>query len=352
MAQLLVARTYQMGYSPLVNDVIQADNGDYLLVGRLIDQNSNSAAFALRVRTDGSIVWENSYSSAFSVFFQSGVQIAADDFVATGSFFYSEMAGDEYLWLVKLDAAGNKLWEKALGSRDEQNDGYDIAATADGGFIVTGLILEKETGATFTWVLKFDAAGGLQWERKYAGGIAYAVAQTADGGYILSGAAHLPESLNSNVYLLRLAANGAKVWERVYPEFEIYIPLDSGITETWEGHFAVAAKSVLMEVDSCGNIVWARQNADLNLNSVARTPDGAYAVGGGLIVNFFDHAYAAVIDQTGEKILWDNTEILYNSGLARILVNRDGNVTGGGFAPLNDNRNLIFLTVFNPVQNL
>ena len=89
MSQLLLARTYQIGYSPLTNGVIQAANGDYVLAGRLFDQNSNSSAFALRVLPDGNTVWENTYSSAFSVFFQSITQIADGSLVATGSFFYS-----------------------------------------------------------------------------------------------------------------------------------------------------------------------------------------------------------------------------------------------------------------------
>ncbi len=352
MSQLLLAQTYQIGNSSMTNGVIQAANGDYVLAGRLFDQNSNSSAFALRVHPNGVPVWENTYSSAFSVFFQAITQIADCSFVATGSFFYSDLSGDEYLWVVKLDASGNKIWEKAFGSKLAQNDGYDIAATADGGFIVTGLSLEKGTDHTLTWVLKFDADGILQWERKYDGGIAYAVTQTEDGGYALSGAHQLPNSFNSNVYILRLDPNGDKVWDRVYTDFEIYVLLDSDITETKNGHFAVVAKSVLMEIDSSGNIIWARQNGDFNLNSVVQTPDGAYAVGGSLIVNFFDHAYVAVINQAGEKILWDNTEILYNSGIAQILVNQGGDVTGGGYAPLNNNQNQIFLAVYNPVENV
>lgn len=352
MSQLLFAQTYQIGYSAMTNSVIQAADGDYVLAGRLFDESSNSSAFALRVHPNGALVWENIYSSAFSVFFKSIVQIADGSFVATGSFFYSGISGDEYIWVVKLDASGNKIWERAFGSKGAQNDGYDIAATSDGGFVVTGLVLEKGSKRAYTWVLKFDANGALQWDRKYDGGIAYSVTQTKDGGYLLSGAHNLPDSFNSNVYLLRLNPNGDKVWERAYPDFEIYVLLDSDAIETKNGHFAVVAKSVLMEVDCCGNIVWAHQNGDFNLNSIVQTPDGAYAVGGSLIINYFDHAYVMVIDQTGNKILWDNTEILYNSGIAQILVNQNGDVAGGGYAPIDVNQYLIFLGIFNPVESL
>lgn len=353
MSQLLLAQTYQIGSSAITNSVIQARNGDYILAGRLFEQNSpNSSAFALRVQPNGMPVWEKTYSSPFTEFFQAITQIADGNFVATGSLFYSGLAGDEYLWVVKLNALGNKIWERAFGSTNAQSDGYDITATADGGFVVTGLFLEKGTNIKFTWVLKFDSNGTLEWDRKYAGGIAFAVTQTKDGGYALSGAHNLPESLNSNVYILRLYPNGDKAWDRVYTDFEVYVLLDSDIIETGTGHFIVVAKSVLLEVDSCGNIIRAHQEGNFSLNSVAQTPDGTYAIGGSLIVNDFDHAYVAVIDQAGDKILWDNTELLYPSGIGQILVDRVGNVVGGGYAPLTDNQSLVFLAIFNPVQAL
>jgi hypothetical protein len=88
------------------------------------------------------------------------------------------------------------------------------------------------------------------------------------------------------------------------------------------------------------------------LNSVVQTRDGSYAIGGTLIVGDFDHAYVAVLDQTGENILWDNTVILYPSGMAQILVNHAGNMTGGGNGPLYDNQGLIRLAIFNPVESL
>lgn len=352
MSQLVLARSYELGYSSITNGTIQSTNGNYILAGRLFDENSKSSAFALRAAGDGNLIWSREYTSQYSDFFQAITQIADGNFIATGSYFYSEFAGDEYLWIVKLNEAGEKIWEKQLGNVNEQTDGYDVTSTADGGFAVTGLIREKDTSNLFTWVLKFDSDGNLQWEKKYSSGVAYSISQTKDLGYILSGYHLLPGGLNSNLYVVRLDPAGNIIWSKIYDEYEIYVLLDSDIKETENGHFIVAAKSVVMEIGACGNIIWSFQNGAFNMSSVLQTPEGNYGLGGSLIVNNVDHAYIAVIDRCGKQILWDNTEILYPSGLTQIFVNQAGYATGGGYVPLNSNQYQSILAIFNPTESV
>lgn len=352
MSQLLLAKSYALDFSSQTRGTIQCTNGDYVLAGRLFDENSKSSAFALRVTGAGIPLWYMEYGSNYSDFFQAITQISDGNFIATGSYFYSELAGDEYLWIVKINEEGEKIWEKQLGNVNEQTDGYDVTATADGGFAVTGFIREKETSNTFTWVLKFDSDGNLQWDKKFSGGVAYSISQTRDCGYILSGYHLLSGGLQSNIYVLRLDPNGNIIWSKIYDEYEIYVLLDSDITETANGHFIVVAKSVVMEIGACGNIIWSFQNGAFDLGSVIQTPEGEYGLGGSLIVGNQEHAYVAVIDRCGRKILWDNTEILYNSVATQIFVNQEGYVTGGGYAPINNNQSQSFLAIFNPAESV
>lgn len=352
MSQLGLAGTFQPGYSAMTTGTIQTAEGDYLLAGRLYDENDQSSGVAIRVNPGGELEWQMTYSSVFSEFFEAVTQIADGNFVATGSFFYSEYSGDEYIWIVKFDSEGNKIWEGAFGGKNQQNDGLAITATSDGGFAVAGLILDLDTDHPSTWVLKFDRDCNLQWDKTYDGGVAFAITQTRNGGYVLSGAHNLTGSLNSNVYVLRLDQNGNKVWERNYPEMEVYVLLESGIIETADGNFVLVAKSVFMKLDPCGNIIWAYQNGDLSLKSIVQMPEGTYAIGGSIIINYFDHAYVAVLGPDGAAVRWDNTEILYNSGVAQVFVNQDGYLTGGGYAPVNENQSLMFLAVYNDVRTI
>ncbi|MFN7708505.1 MAG: hypothetical protein ACK5QE_07580, partial [Sphingobacteriia bacterium] len=116
-------------------------------------------------------------------------------------------------WIVKLDANGNKKWDKTLGGSrwDELNS---LQQTSDGGYILGGWSLsdadiagrksEDSRGDRDYWVVKLDANGNKQWDRTLGGsGIdrLNALQQTADSGYILGGwsasAASFEKSENS-----------------------------------------------------------------------------------------------------------------------------------------------------------
>jgi hypothetical protein len=352
MAQLIFTETLQPGYSSITTATIQASNGDYVQAGRSYDEAIQSSGVAIRVQPNGSVVWERLYSAEYSAFFKSITQIADGSFIATGTYCHSYFRGDQYIWVVKLDAMGNKIWEGTFGRENQQNDGFAVAATLDGGFIVTGRIVDRMCIKPTTWVLKFDKNSNLQWENQYELGIAYAVTQTKDGGYVLSGAHNSNCSIFSSVYILRLNANGHIMWEKIYHEYEIHVLLESGIIETSDGNYALVAKSVIMKVDPSGNVIWTHQANNLDLSSIAQMPDGTYAIGGALMVDDCDHAYAAVLDQKGEEILWDNAEMEYPGGVAQILVTNDGIITGGGSGPVDTDESLMFLASFYPDKKI
>jgi hypothetical protein len=353
MSQLLSVFTYQPDYSQITSSTIQLSDGDYVLAGRAFDSGTNSSAVAIRVHPNGLPVFQKTYSGQYAMFFAAITQIADGTLVATGTKFNSNMAGDEDIWIANIDDTGNIIRERTFGSSGYQNDGYAVAATSDGGFIISGLNLQHgPTSMPTTVVMKFDANFNLQWENQFTGGIAFAIRQTKDGGYILSGAHNISGSLNSNPYALRLDANGNPVWEKYYQDYQIYVLLQSDITETSNGTFAMVAKSVMMEIDANGNLIWATPSNDMSLGTIEQLSDGNFAIGGSLIVNYYDHAYVAVIGSDGKTIIWDNTELLYPSGVAQLLVNSDGFVTAGGYAPLAGDQTLMFLSIYYPAGSI
>jgi len=81
--------------------------------------------------------------------------------------------GSDDFWLIHLTATGTLSWEKCLGgSGDDQANG--LAATLDGGYILTGLTNSTDGDVTGfhtamfdpdVWVAKVNSAGTLQWQR-------------------------------------------------------------------------------------------------------------------------------------------------------------------------------------------
>ena len=106
-------------------------------------------------------------------------------------------AWDGYeLWILKLDSIGNKLWDKTLGG-SSGDDAYSIIQTSDGGYIVAGYsrsndgdISDGNNGSEDYWIVKLDATGNKVWDKTLGGAsedYASSIVQTSNGGYIVAG---------------------------------------------------------------------------------------------------------------------------------------------------------------------
>ena len=98
-------------------------------------------------------------------------------------------------WLLKYDAANQLQWQKTYGGSDDDR-GADLIQTSDGGYAVIGkskssdLDVSENTGFEDFWVAKLDSSGSISWE--YTFGFAgsdspYSIIQTNDNGYLLTG---------------------------------------------------------------------------------------------------------------------------------------------------------------------
>lgn len=132
--------------------------------------------------------------------------------------------------LFSIDAAGQAPaveFNKAFGGTDFEGV-TSMAKTSDGGYVVAGSTSSVDgdlSGAGLNgWqgdcmVMKFSAAGILQWAKVYggfAGEIFNAIKQTADGGFIAAGTTN---SLGGDVttgpggWLVKLTASGVIEWQ-------------------------------------------------------------------------------------------------------------------------------------------
>lgn len=98
-------------------------------------------------------------------------------------------------WVIKLDTAGNLIWQKCFGGSGEEK-AYAIQPTTDGGYIVAGKDSSNDgdittyKGGFDGWVIKLDSAGTLQWQKSFGGTgneVFHAINVNADGTYTLTG---------------------------------------------------------------------------------------------------------------------------------------------------------------------
>jgi hypothetical protein len=107
--------------------------------------------------------------------------------------------------VIKLDLSGNLLWQKSLGGSAE-----DIATcirqTTDGGYVLSGYSSSNDfdvsgnQGVSDYWIVRLDGAGNIIWQKSYGGTdweVAHKIEETTDGGFIVAGQAW---SNNGNVF--------------------------------------------------------------------------------------------------------------------------------------------------------
>lgn len=211
----------------------------------------------------------------------------------------SENHGSSDYWLVKIDGAGDILWEKTFGG-SEYESAYDITGTHDGGFIMAGkknFINGVPTNSDF-WIVKINSAGNMVWENTYGGSsfdIPSNIIRTDDNGFIIAGVTFSDdgdvtgnESNKWAAWIIKINASGTLIWEKTFlisdcinfggmvgtPEDGIIFTAD--ICET-DSDF------IIIRLDSEGEVIWERTYGG-SLNDVPYDITKAYENQGYIIV--------------------------------------------------------------------
>ncbi len=114
---------------------------------------------------------------------------ASNDSDVTGNY------GNNDVWVVRLDAAGGIVWQKCYGGTNNE-EAYRIIQTPDAGFVISGYTSSGDSNVTGNhgsrdfWIFKVDSLGALIWEKCFGGSDqdnGFQISNTADGGFILCG---------------------------------------------------------------------------------------------------------------------------------------------------------------------
>ena len=81
--------------------------------------------------------------------------------------------GDHDFWIVKIDSLGNKTWDKTFGGTEFDSCRQAIV-TADGGYLLVGDtnsslggdITQSGQGGRDYWIVKIDALGNKLWDKR------------------------------------------------------------------------------------------------------------------------------------------------------------------------------------------
>jgi hypothetical protein len=210
-------------------------------------------------------------------------------------------------WIVRVDANGNKVWDKRFGSTFIER-AFSVTKTSDGHYVAVGFVTNYSTplaqddfdgvgggmsGTGDCWVLKFDGNGNKIWDRAL-GGMAEDVGRSVAPG---------PDG---SVVVLCTSGSGPIV----FPEIGI-----SDKTEAPRGNLDYW----VVKLDASGGIVWQKTlggSGEEQARELIATSDGGFLVGGDSKSNIsgektsnsrgFNDYWVVKLDANG-TILWDKT---------------------------------------------
>jgi uncharacterized delta-60 repeat protein len=236
--------------------------------------------FVVKFAPDGSLTWQRIWNgTTIRGLGRPDVAVSAD-----GSVYVTGITADNQndAVLLKFDASGTLLWERAWGGA-ASDEGLAVATASDGSVYITGTATSFGPSSAGLFVVKFDSAGNLVWQRISDGAAGNAVAVAPDGSVYAAGTTPRNQIGNFDMVVLKITAAGSLVWQRTYSAGEVVDP---------RGRMAAGSDgSIVM----AGAIQAAKAGlVDLAGLIVKLTSDGALV---------FDKQFAGKVTETGEGLV-------------------------------------------------
>ncbi|MFI5172346.1 MAG: hypothetical protein ACHQFW_08140 [Chitinophagales bacterium] len=204
-------------YGNDINDrgyaLIETANYAYIMTGAAYHEEVNSNCgwgfhsnlFITKTDNEGNVIWSKEFGDEFD---DAGVAITKcgnNDFIIAGYRDASECS-DVKAYLIRISNAGDVVWEKTYSGLGFANS-TSISPTWDGGFILTGSTNGLDNPSS-VYLYKIDADGNLLWEDYYGSdeesdGGTVAI-ETTDRNFFIAGAGRHEGSVSSDIYYLKV----------------------------------------------------------------------------------------------------------------------------------------------------
>src|SRR5215813_13312921 len=183
--------------------------------------NPSPKIFVVKFAPDGSLSWQRIWNgTTIRGLGRPDVAVSAD-----GSVYVTGITADNGndAVLLKFDPNGTLLWERAWGGA-ASDQGLAVATASDGSVYITGTATSFGPSSSGLFVVKFDSAGNLVWQRISDGAEGNAVAVAADGSVYAAGTTPRNQIGNFDMLVLKITVAGSLVWQRTYSAGEVADP--------------------------------------------------------------------------------------------------------------------------------
>jgi hypothetical protein len=265
-------RTFLQNHVTIVYSGQKTSERGFILAG-LRSYPENPVALIIKTDSEGNEQWSKTFGSGrlyIYDYFKSVQETPEGDFVMAGSTVSYSRGNMEDGWLVKVDSAGNELWNQSFGDIDI--DGLDsVVVCSDGGYIVAGRSKLYGEPLFNAWMLKTDTDGKLLWEKRYfEGSDSYfsSIIEAPDGNYVIAGSVgNVPDgSVQASFgvdhyqgFLIKIDENGDEIWSHIYDGYSD--SAFSAVTE-FNGNYAVAGSMIPEGTDESDSLLVVFDDVD------------------------------------------------------------------------------------------
>ncbi len=268
---------------------ITVTEGGFVLSGTS-REDGDSDGLIMKIDAAGNPLWQKDYGDIFSDAFLD-IEMADDGgfYVFGGT--QRSMGTDAAFWLLRTDSDGDSIWGRTYGDPT----GYIPAAMdidRDGNIVMVGskAVLHDTTWAFNYVLLKVNPDGEPLWTETFGtSDELIATSVTAKGAIIIVAGQRLSDM---STHAMAVSHSGIEIWQRTYPGTcanDVITVADGGYLLVGHGtDYTLTSAAILIRIDDHGDTIWVRGHGGRNhidgdhavANSVCQLPDGGFAICG------------------------------------------------------------------------
>lgn len=333
--------------------LLSSSDGNIFAFGSTIQSDSSESDFAvIKFTLDGHLLLRKTYGGSNDEELYSAVTTADGGCVLVGATRsndgdvttaqnhpYDPVRTD--CWILKIDDAGDKVWDKRLGGTGDEF-AEQIVENGSGGFLICCETPYNDgdfTGTTtaYSWVINLDSSGGMIWRKSYSGQWLKDIKHTSDGQFLLLADTQVGVNYHDggDVWLGKINSDGDLLWEKCYGGSDGEYCDGATIHEDKDGNYLLPLGSFsadgdvgkayggedvwVLKVDSEGNIIWKKtfggsgdelaylkiqENGDIAVCISTTSLDGDFTGGfSGTGTNYMADVWLYKLDSDGNE-LW------------------------------------------------
>jgi hypothetical protein len=284
-------KTYGGTGEDKASSVQQTEDGGYIVIGSTSSYGAGDQdIWILKLDISGNVEWQKTFGGSGVDEASAVLQTAEGGFIIAGRT-SSFGAGKNDAWILKLDRDGNVQWQKTFGGA-EDDEAYSVQQTSDNGYIVAGSTASFGVEKKDAWILKLDADGRIEWQKTFGGSeddSAHDVQQLSDGSYIFAGTTASFGAGKKDVWVVKLGIDGKPEWQKTYgtkEDEEAYLIRQASDEGFLIGGWTKTYGDVdawIIKIDSVGIVKWQKAygaDKEDRIYSVRQTGDGKYIAAG------------------------------------------------------------------------